>query len=129
MTLKFRAWKAHEWSIRWKELISPGMVYFSLFDLDRNYIIPASLYLEEDTIIMRATGLLDVDKNMIYEGDILYTPSDYVINGQKNDNCGEVIWYHDCWRIRNSADIKNPIDIFKDKIIGNVYEHPKKLKK
>ncbi len=122
--LMFRAWKKKEkaWLFGYE---IPSLGGFSLIGETVLLGELNSVPLEDwnDIEIMQYTNVKDKNEKEIYEGDILK----YSLGNGEYWNA-EVIWYHDRWQHRNKADIKQDIDMFKDEVIGNIYENPELLK-
>jgi len=98
-----------------------------MFQTDGDYIIGGydgseGLYITADTIIMMSTGRKDINKQLIYEGDL------FKLTG----NLGELRW-DDEWSYELVSAINDPIFFTvraqKDlECIGNIYENKELLK-
>lgn len=83
--------------------------------------------------IMQCTGPRDTNRNLIYEGDVLYfTVFDY--NGADTQYKGKVVWADSMYHIVINREDDNSFDfgwvINQDdeiEIIGNIYENPELL--
>ncbi len=77
--------------------------------------------------IMQFTGLFDINRREIYEGDIVIYDTGNVNENieYKNLLTSIVFWEERGWRIRYSADYYS---WNKMKIIGNIFENPEIIK-
>ena len=113
---KYRVWNAR--GVRGgkvKDGPLKEMIYFNLFDLDREYIIGERAYLEGNYKLMQFTGLSDKIGKEIYEGDVVKTD------------------YDDVYEVLSPTffpfvDGDYAATGANSEVIGNVYENPELLK-
>lgn len=121
--LKFRVWNTRE-----KQYLNTTDLYIDsngalctqmLFcgknqifrDVDNNY-----------NIIEQSTGLKDCDGKLIYEGDILQTPSNTYFVRHDEKTCGFVCEYH--LDDRMGLLLHSDLTFKKYRIVGNIHENP-----
>ncbi len=113
------------------------MIYFDLFDMDGEYIVPHDYYMDSKDYIMQYIGLQDINKKDIYEGDLLKG---------KDGKINVVVWSNKLsgyilgtW-LKKGKKIDLDIETLaekivectyficdEDEIIGNILENPKLL--
>lgn len=79
----------------------------------------------EDLIVEQCTGLKDADGNLIYEGDILQTPSNTYFVRHDEKTCGFVCEYRPSYRM--GLLLHSDLAFKKYRIVGNIHENPELL--
>jgi hypothetical protein len=125
--IKFRIWNGAE-MVRDVTVGKFGVFYVNPsndgLDLkDSASITPFTTKYHSDTPVMQYTGLVDVNGEEIFEGDVLKHNNGYLI---------EVQWGHHLWAFIPIN--RKPLYRYQDacfpsqfKVIGNIYEHPELL--
>ena len=103
--IKFRVWLKQR----------DKMVYFDLFEPDRDYIIKEEASVREGDPVMQYTGLKDKNGKEIYEGDILEYYSMLVARGSNPIVRDVVKWKHYQWIGINNYN--------NAEVVGNIYEN------
>ena len=138
--IKFRAWIKDHRDVLGRKIPDQMTDEFGVTAWDSDYFIPLGSYLEYMTL-MQYTGLKDKNGKEIYEGDVLYSIDNIVVESiggygrteqeaafavvtydtdlaafvLQSDNVmlkDELIWEHACY----------------SEIIGNIYENPELIK-
>jgi len=132
---KYRVWNAR--GVRGgkvKDGPLKEMIYFNLFDLDREYIIGERAYLEGNYKLMQFTGLSDKIGKEIYEGDILKcnTNANWKENAEDRKMYAKVEWNdldgYWCAFIDHDQHLTSVLAWGNCEIIGNIHENPELLK-
>lgn len=76
-------------------------------------------------VVEQCTGLKDADGKLIYEGDILQTPSNTYFVRHDEKTCGFVCEYHIDDRM--GLLLHSDLAFKKYRIVGNIHENPELL--
>ena len=111
--IKFRAWdKDDKVMLSWE---------YHLYSYAKNQGMSSMEWFDHE-ILMQYTGLKDIEKKEVYEGDIVYE----TFMGEDDVYKGEVVWFDSGWFIKTKehgtlalTDCSESIEV-----IGNIYENP-----
>lgn len=128
--LRFRAWHTR---LPFDRGFLDELVEFDLTGLDENYIIDSGSYIEDDTVVMQATGLKDKNETEIYEGDVVaYSPSPHVSEFER----GTIEWFNAGFCIQLHKGALEPFPWEHNgagyaeecwTVLGNIHENPNLL--
>lgn len=120
MIPRFRAWLKND-----KKMIDVDEIHFDNGQLD--FIGDAITFMRkaDEIELMQATGLLDKNGQEIFNGDILGTKKDGLLNGiiEYREDLG--MWTNNLLRYNNFERLCNVAS--SREVIGNVYENPELL--
>ena len=119
--LKFRVWdeKYNEWETK----------------SDITFLYPSTEIKKQGRVLQQFTGLLDKNKDEIYEGDIVKFDISGVPHGPERE-VGEIgeVWFDEefgCWSFGKKAcgySLFDRLDKKSLEVIGNIFETPERLK-
>lgn len=129
--INFRAWNKHN-NTMLKSVAILGIWENFITGFDRNYIHNSQDWGNQEDFaydfeLMQSTGIKDINKVTIYEGDILEGISNNEFS-KGNINNYEVMWGIDHWHINGTNFTLQELFNYcnnKIKVIGNIYETPK----